>query len=138
MKQGETSGVLELPQAVYIAKVTAVQEEMNRTLDQVKTQISQRLAREKKSKEFDEWVKKLKDDAKISVDDKALDAVEVSAAPAAGAPGAPGAMPPGHPATGAMPPPPPGITGPNGEVRPRVSPMPTVKPTPPPPPGSNP
>ena len=101
MKQGETSGVLELPQGLYIAKVTAVQEEMNRSLEQVKGQIAQRLGREKKTKEFDEFVKKLKEDAKLTVDDKALEAIEVSTAPGPAGTG----MPPGHPsAAGLLPP----------------------------------
>ncbi len=41
-------------------QVTLVQEEMNRTLEQVKPQIVARLSREKKAKEFDEWLKKLR------------------------------------------------------------------------------
>ena len=85
LKPGETSGVIEAPQAIYLAKVTGQQEEMNRSFDQVKTQIANKLYRERKTKEFDEWLKKLRADAKVTVDDKALEAVEVAAAPA-GAP----------------------------------------------------
>ena len=98
MKQGEISGsVIETPQALYIARVNLVQDEVNRTLDQVKPQIVARLAREKKSKEFDEWVKKLRDQAKVSIDEQALAAVEVPAAPAGQAPGAmPGMAPHDH------------------------------------------
>lgn len=103
LKQGETSNVVELPQGVYIVKVQAVQEENNRSLEQMKPQIAQRLAREKKSKAFDEWVKGLKDGAKINVDDKALEAIEVSTAGAPTVPGAPGAVPPGHPSVSATP-----------------------------------
>jgi peptidyl-prolyl cis-trans isomerase C len=75
-------------------KVTGEQQELNRPFDQVKTQIANKLFREKKTKEFDEWLKKLREDAKITVDDKALEAIEVSAGPApvAGAPGAPHGM----------------------------------------------
>jgi len=98
LKQGETSGVIEAPQALYIARATMVQEEVNRTLEQVKPQIVTRLSREKKAKEFDDWIKKLKDSANVKIDDKALDAVEVAPAssPAMSAPGMAG-MPPGHP-----------------------------------------
>ncbi len=110
MKPGETSGIVETPAALYILKVTGQQEEMNRTFDQVKAQIANKLYREKKTKEFDEWLKSLREKAKVTVDDKALDAVEVTAAPAGGPGGMPGmmggpmggGMPPGH---GAMPPP---------------------------------
>lgn len=93
LKQGEVSGVIESPQALYIAKVTLVQEEVNRTLEQVKPQIVARLSREKKAKEFDEWVKKLKDQATVKVDDKALEAIEVTPA---------GLSQPGHPGGHAM------------------------------------
>jgi len=93
LKQGELGGVVEAPQGLYIARVTMVQEEVNRTLDQVKPQIVARLSREKKSKEFDEWVKKLRDQAKVTVDEQALAAIEVPAAPAGQAPGAMPGMP---------------------------------------------
>lgn len=95
MKQGAVSGVIESPQALYIARATLVQDEVNRTLEQVKPQITARLSREQKSKEFDGWLKKLKDSADVKIDEKALEAVEV-AAPAAGVPGM-AEMPAGHP-----------------------------------------
>jgi peptidyl-prolyl cis-trans isomerase C len=127
LKQGETSGIIEAPQAIYIARVTLVQEEVNRTLDQVKPQITARLSREKKSKEFDEWLKKLKDSASVSIDEKALDAIEVAAQPGAQPGGAP--PPPGMSA----PPPPPGATmtpmlpKPGGEVKPAGTTAPATK-----------
>ncbi|HTN50943.1 MAG TPA: peptidyl-prolyl cis-trans isomerase [Anaeromyxobacter sp.] len=119
LKPGETSNVVDGDQGIYLLRATGVQDELNRPFDQVKTQIANRLFREKKTKEFDEWLKKLKDQAGISVDDKALEAVEVSAPPAS-PPGMPGGMghggmgggmmgggmsaPPGMPPSG-MPPP---------------------------------
>jgi peptidyl-prolyl cis-trans isomerase C len=103
LKPGETSGVIDTPQGFFIVKVTGQQDELNRPFEQVKSQIANKLFREKKTKEFDEWLKKLKDDAKVKVDDKALEAVEVAAAPANATPpgmggmmGGPGAMG-GHP-----------------------------------------
>jgi peptidyl-prolyl cis-trans isomerase C len=90
LKQGELAGPIESPQGIYLVKATMVQDEVNRTLDQVKPQIVARLAREKKSKEFDEWVKKLKDSAKVTVDEQALGAIEVSAGPAGAGPAMPG------------------------------------------------
>lgn len=89
LKPGETSGVIEAPNALYLAKVTGQQEEMNRTFEQVKTQIANKLYREKKTKDFDEWLKRLKSEAQVSVDDKALESVEISA----GAPVGPDGMP---------------------------------------------
>jgi peptidyl-prolyl cis-trans isomerase C len=98
LKAGETSGVIQGAQGVYVIRVAGVQEELSRSFDQVKAQISQKLTREKRTKDFDELVKKLRDEAKVTVDDKALEAVVVAAAPTGpqGLPGMPG-MPPGMP-----------------------------------------
>lgn len=119
LKAGELSGVVETAQGVYVVKVTGVQEELNRPFDSVKAQIASKLYREKRTKEFDELVKKLKADAKVTVNDAELEKITVAAAPA-GAPGmpgmvpgmpgaapAPGAAPVAPPASSARPPPPP-------------------------------
>ncbi len=109
LKPGETSGIVQAPQGLYLLKYTGEQPELNRTFDQVKPQIANKLHREKKTKEFDEWLKGLREQAKIAVDDKALEAVEVQAgAPPGGPMGAPGmpmgGMPGGHgPMGGGMP-----------------------------------
>ena len=119
LKPGETSGVVQAPQGLYLLKYTGEQPELNRTFDQVKAQIANKLHREKKTKEFDEWLKGLREQAKVTVDDKALEAVEVQAAPQGGPMGAPGmpmgGMPPGH---GGMP------------MQPGAAPMPAPAPAP--------
>jgi peptidyl-prolyl cis-trans isomerase C len=114
LQDGQTSGVLETEKGVYLVKVTGHQDELNRPFEQVKAQIANRLHRERKSKEFDEWLKKLRADAGVTVDEKVLEAIPVAAGPGApGAPVAPGsAMPPGM----TMPPPAP--------AGPRVAPAP--------------
>jgi peptidyl-prolyl cis-trans isomerase C len=126
LADGQVSNVLETPKGFYIVKVTGRQDELNRPFDQVKTQIANRLYRERKSKEFDEWLKKLRADADVKVDDKVLEAIPVSAGP--GGPGMPpGAMqpgmPPGHGGPFA-----PGAPGPQGG--PRVMPAPAPAPAP--------
>jgi peptidyl-prolyl cis-trans isomerase C len=100
-KAGETSGVIEGAQGVYVIRVAGVQEELSRPFDTVKAQISQKLVRERRTKDFDDLVKKLRDDAKITIDEKALEAVAVAAGPAAppGMPFMPGGPPPPPPAT---------------------------------------
>ncbi len=96
LKPGEISPVVESAQGLFLLKYTGEQPEMIRTLDQVKAQIANKLHREKKTKEFDEWLKGLRDRADVKVDEKALEAIEVAAAPMP--PGMPGMMPgmPGH------------------------------------------
>ena len=68
-----------------------LKQELNRPFDQVKTQIANKLYREKRTKEFDEYVKKLKEDAKINVNEGELDKIVVAAA----SPTPPQGMPPG-------------------------------------------
>jgi peptidyl-prolyl cis-trans isomerase C len=103
LKAGEVSGVVEGAQGVYLLRLAGVQEELARSYEQVKAQISQKLVRERRTKEFDDLVKKLRDEAQVTVDEKALDAIVV-AAPPPGAPGMPG-MPgmPGGPGRPGMP-----------------------------------
>ena len=112
LKPGEYSNVVETPTGFFLLRFTGDQPELNRTLDQVKAQITAKLSRDKKTKEFDEWMKQLREGAKITIDDKALEAVEVSVpqqmpAMGQGQPGGmmmippagqqpPPAMPPGH------------------------------------------
>lgn len=96
LRAGETSGVIEGAQGVYLVRTSGVQEELSRSFDQVKVQIGQKLNRERRTKDFDDLVKRLRDDAKVTVDDKALEAVAVSAPPPGqpGMPGTPMTMPP--------------------------------------------
>jgi peptidyl-prolyl cis-trans isomerase C len=83
-----------------VIRVAGLQEELSRSFDQVKAQIGQKLGRERRTKEFDELVKKLREEAKVTVDDKALEAIVVAGpppgGPQGGPPGMPG-MPPGAP-----------------------------------------
>ena len=100
-KDGEDV-VAETAQGFWIIRVTGRQEGITRTVDQVKPQVQSRLQREKRTKEFDEYVKKLREEAKVVVNEAELEKVVVSAAPAGG-PGMPGGMPGGMP-PGGMPP----------------------------------
>lgn len=83
LKDNETSPVvLESPHGLHLVRALGRQPELNRTLDEVKPQIAARLSSQKKTKEFDEFVKKLREDAHIQVNDKELEKVAVAAAPA--------------------------------------------------------
>jgi peptidyl-prolyl cis-trans isomerase C len=99
-KDGEEV-LVETQQGFWIVRVAGRQEGVTRTVDQVKPQIQSRLQREKRTKEFDDYVKKLREEAKVTVNDAELEKIVVSAAPAPG----PGGMPPGGMPPGAMPPP---------------------------------
>jgi peptidyl-prolyl cis-trans isomerase C len=88
LADGQVSPVVETEQGYVILKKMGTQEEINRSFDSVRAQIANKLYREQKTKDFDAYVKKLKDDAKISVDDAELEKIAVAAppAPTAGAP----------------------------------------------------
>jgi peptidyl-prolyl cis-trans isomerase C len=87
LKDNETaSQVVETPKGFELVHVYGRQVEMNRGLDEVKAQIATRLGAQRKTKDFDDYVKKLRAEANIQVDDAALEKVSVaSAAPAPGA-----------------------------------------------------
>jgi peptidyl-prolyl cis-trans isomerase C len=115
-KDGEEV-IVESPQGFWIVRITGRQDGVTRTVDQVKPQIQSRLQREKRTKEFDEYVKKLRDDAHVTVNDAELEKIVIQAPPAGapgmpgGMPGAmPGGMPPGAPPRPAMPMPAPAST----------------------------
>ena len=92
LKDGETSGVVETPRGFAFLKVQGRQEAVDRPFDTVKAQIAQRIYRERLTKEFDEYVKKLRDDAAVKVDDAELEKVAVAGAPAP-LPGGPAVVP---------------------------------------------
>ena len=59
-----------------------------------KEPIRQRMARERRSRDYDEWVKKLRDNAKVAIHEQELEKIQVDAAPA---PQQPASISSGHP-----------------------------------------
>jgi peptidyl-prolyl cis-trans isomerase C len=106
LKDGEVSDLLPTAQGFAIVKRTGWQDPLDRPFDAVKPQIAAKLARERHSKDFDDFVKKLRDDAHVKVDEKALEAIPVAgaaASPGMGGGMMGGGMPPVH-GGGGMPP----------------------------------
>ena len=106
LKDNETSSlVLESPHGFHLVRALGRQPELNRTFEDVKPQIAARLGSQKKTKDFDDYVKKLREDAKVQVNDAELEKVAVAAGPAGpgmgGMMGGPGGAP--HGAMGARP-----------------------------------
>ncbi len=97
--------VVEEPHGFHLVRVLGRQVEVSRGFDEVKAQVTARLNSQKKSKDFDEFVKKLRADANIQVNDAELEKVAVAAPsmpPGAGAMPRPlatplPAAPPAHP-----------------------------------------
>jgi peptidyl-prolyl cis-trans isomerase C len=94
---GEKSGPIDTPSGVELVKLQVKTVAMNRSFDESKEPIRQRMARERRSRDYDEWVKKLRDNTKVVIHDQELEKVQVDAAAPPQAPGQPGVVG-GHPA----------------------------------------
>jgi len=80
---GQESGIVESAQGLHILKLGARQPGMNRSFDEVKGQLGARVGRERRTREFDEYVKRLREKAGIKIEDAELERITVAAAPAA-------------------------------------------------------
>jgi peptidyl-prolyl cis-trans isomerase C len=84
---GDKSEPFDTPAGVELVKLQVKTVAMNRTLDESKDSIRQRMARERRSRDYDEWVKKLRDGTKVTVNEQELEKVQAEGtAPAGTAP----------------------------------------------------
>lgn len=114
---GDLTAVVEAPNGFEIVKLQGRQPALDRKFEDVRDQIKSRLGREKRTKDFEDFVKQLKDKAGIKIDEQALAAVTV---PTEAQPSPFGGPPAGHPGGVPMPPPnvpPPGA--PHGPITPK-------------------
>jgi peptidyl-prolyl cis-trans isomerase C len=93
-KPGDLSGLVETRYGYHVIRLTDRRPAQSRTFDQVKKQIQNRLYREKRTKMFDEFVKGLREKAKIQIYEELLDLIKISPTPPPS---------PGQPATGQRP-----------------------------------
>ena len=84
---GEKSGVVETATGIELIKLQVKTVALNRSFDESKESIRGRMARERRSKEYDEWVKKLREQSKVTVNDDELNKVVVEGAAAGQQPG---------------------------------------------------
>ena len=101
----DKAGPIETPTGIELVKLQVKTVALSRSFEESKDSIRGRMARERRTHDYDEWMKKLRDGAKVSIDDTVLASIQVEGAPAA-QPGMAGQMPPGiqiHPPQ-AMPP----------------------------------
>lgn len=103
---GDIGSLIETDKGFHLVKLTGRQAALDRPFDQVKSQIQNRLYREKRTKAFDEFVATLKTKANVQIHDAVLDKIEVMppGSPNPAMPQMPG-MPPVPVAEGAPPPP---------------------------------
>jgi len=74
---GDKAGPLDTPTGVELVKLQVKTVAMNRSFDESKEPIRQRMARERRSRDYDEWVKKLRENTKVVVYDQELEKVQV-------------------------------------------------------------
>jgi peptidyl-prolyl cis-trans isomerase C len=80
---GDKSGPLDTPAGVELLKLQVKTVAMSRTFDESKEQIRQRMARERRSRDYDEWVKKLRENTKVAINEQELEKVQVEIPPQA-------------------------------------------------------
>src|SRR3954471_23350770 len=85
---GDKAGPLDTPAGVEVLKLQVKTVALSRSLDESKEPIRQRMARERRSRDYDEWVKKLRENTKLAVYDEELEKVQVET-PAQQAPSGP-------------------------------------------------
>ena len=94
---GDKAGPVETPAGVELVKLQVKTVALNRSFEESKESIRGRMARERRTRDYDEWMKKLREGAKVSINDAELEKVQVEGIPQppAGQPAAMGMQ--GHP-----------------------------------------
>jgi peptidyl-prolyl cis-trans isomerase C len=81
---GDESQVIESDQGFHLLRLTGRQPATNRSFDEVKGQLGARVGRDRRTKEFEEFVKGLRQKYKIEVVDSELEKIQVGATTPAG------------------------------------------------------
>ena len=83
---GDKSGVVETPSGIELLKLQVKTAALSRSFDESKEAIRTRVARERRSRDYDEWLKRLRDSANVSVNDAELERIPVEPPPQSAAP----------------------------------------------------
>jgi len=109
---GDKAGPLDTPAGVELVKLQVRTVALTRTADESKESIRQRMARERRSRDYDEWVKKLREGTKVTLYEQELEKIQVEPAAPPGPPAqsvinahAPQVLPPVAPQPGQKAPP---------------------------------
>jgi peptidyl-prolyl cis-trans isomerase C len=89
----EKGGPFESPQGIELLKLQVKTVAMDRKFEEAKESIRARLARERRGRDYDEFVKKLREGGNVRIDEAELAKVNPADAPVPGAPGGPPGMP---------------------------------------------
>ncbi len=78
---GDKAGPVDTPAGVELVKLQVKTVAMSRSFDESKEPIRQRMARERRSRDYDEWVKKLRENTKVTIHEQELEKVAVDVQP---------------------------------------------------------
>jgi parvulin-like peptidyl-prolyl isomerase len=81
LKAGETSEVVKSPYGYHIFQVVARRGETESSFDEAKDQIRKMVVQEEEGKIFQAWLKKAKKKARVSVNNRALEEIAITAPP---------------------------------------------------------
>jgi hypothetical protein len=81
-KSSESSSAVVAKVGDDVITAEYVKERLDETSAESKDAIRQRMARERRSRDYDEWVKKLREGTAVSINDAELDKVQADATPA--------------------------------------------------------
>jgi peptidyl-prolyl cis-trans isomerase C len=74
---GQKAGPIETPAGIELVKLQVKTVALNRSFDESKESIRGRMARERRSRDYDEWMKKLRESTQVSIDEAELDKVQI-------------------------------------------------------------
>jgi peptidyl-prolyl cis-trans isomerase C len=96
---GDVAGPIETPAGIELVKMQIKTPSVNRSFADSKEGIRGRMARERRSKDYDDFVKKLRDNGKVSIDETELAKVVPTEAGTPGMSSVPHGMPSASPAS---------------------------------------
>lgn len=103
-KIGDVAGPVKTDKGFYVVKLTGRRKELNRTFEEVKRQIQNRLYRDKRTKSLEDFVANLKTKAQVQIFEDKLAALPIdTTTPATGEGAEPGAGDPAAAAPGELP-----------------------------------
>jgi peptidyl-prolyl cis-trans isomerase C len=74
---GQKAGPIETPAGIELVKLQVKTVAQSRSFDDSKESIRGRMARERRSRDYDEWIKKLRESTQVSIDEAELDKVQI-------------------------------------------------------------
>ena len=78
---GDKGGPIDTPSGVELVKLQVKTVALNRSFEESKESIRSRMARERRTRDYDEWMKKLRESAKVSINEAELDKVQPETSP---------------------------------------------------------